>query len=127
MFLFLPLTQKITSSAHWLHLLPYLLAIPECVWLSPASSGRSPVSFLYHPPEGYQLTPGVKQGSLMFAELHSDARVRPKLASEEFSGCGQLFHSASTYFRTEPGAVLDSGGSVIKKAHIGQIVTELQL
>ena len=73
------------------------------------------------------MTPGVKQGSLMFAKLHSDARVRPKLASEEFSGCVQLFHSASTYFRTEPGAVLDSGGSVIKKAHISQIVTELQL
>lgn len=91
MFLFLLLTQKITSSAHRLHLLPYLLAIPECVWLSPASSGRSPVSFLYHPPEGYQLTPGVKQGSLMFAELHSDARVRPKLASENSQAVASFF------------------------------------
>lgn len=110
-------------------LLSYLLAIPRvCGFFLPPQAG---LLFLFFTTllKVTQLTPGLKQGSLMFAELHSDARVRPKLASEEFSGCGQLFHSTNTYFRTysEPGAVLDSGSSVIKKAHIGQIVTELQL
>lgn len=134
-FLFLPLTQKITSSAHCLHLLPYLLAVPECAWVSPCvgfSCLLRQVSCFFSLPPSWRSPSwpqALSKGSLTFAELHSDAGVRPKLASEEFSGCGQLFHSTSTYFRTysEQGAVLASGSSVITKAHIGQIVTELQL
>ena len=89
-------------------LLSYLLAIPRvCGFFLPPQAG---LLFLFFTTllKVTQLTPGLKQGSLMFAELHSDARVRPKLASEEFSGCGQLFHSTNTYFRTysEPGPFL---------------------
>ena len=67
--------------------------------------------------------------SLLHTELHSDAGVRPKPASEELSSYGQPFQPASRYLRTSYvlGAVLDYGNSKIKKVHTDQTITELQL
>ena len=90
MYILVPLTQKITSSAHCLHLLPCWQYLSVRGFLLPPQAG---LLFLFFTTllKVTQLTPGLSKGSLMFAELHSDARVRPKLASEEFSGCGPAF------------------------------------
>lgn len=55
--------------------------------------------------------------SSLYIEFYSDARVRPKPASEEFSSYSQHIHPSSTNYVLD--AVLDSRGKmVIQKAYI---------